>query len=368
MATIDPGFATEIKKYGAKDFQACFSCGTCTAVCNLTGKDASFPRLLIRKGMLGQKKDILASKELWLCYACGECGINCPRQAHPDEYMASVRRYAIAGYDPSGLTKLIFKNNWFSVLITLVLAAILGFFLFTLKPESEVARWIFKYMPFSVIHDMGMVIFIFAGLAMAAGLFRMIYFFMKSNQAGKPAGLFSSLSEVGKEMSLMKRYRTCNDDDIWEKKSWIVKPWFLHWSVMWGFLGLLLATILDFIFKDPATTIWWPSRVLGTIAGLLMMYGTTVLMYYRLKKVTVSYARTALADWMFLIFLWLAGFTGFWLEAVVSFGGDNLANHIVFVIHTIISMELVILFVFSKFAHAVYRPLALFFHIRRTAV
>jgi nitrate reductase gamma subunit len=37
-----------------------------------------------------------------------------------------------------------------------------------------------------------------------------------------------------------------------------------------------------------------------------------------------------------------------------------LINHLVFVVHIIISMQLVILFAFSKFAHAVYRPLALF--------
>jgi hypothetical protein len=26
-----------------------------------------------------------------------------------------------------------------------------------------------------------------------------------------------------------------------------LKPWFVHWMIMMGFLGLLLATILDFI-------------------------------------------------------------------------------------------------------------------------
>jgi hypothetical protein len=72
-----------------------------------------------------------------------------------------------------------------------------------------------------------------------------------------------------------------------------------------------------------------------------------------------------LADWMFLIFLWLAGFTGFWLEIAVFSAGNNLMNHIVFLIHTVISMELVILFAFSKFAHAVYRPLALYFQYYR---
>jgi nitrate reductase gamma subunit len=131
---------------------------------------------------------------------------------------------------------------------------------------------------------------------------------------------------------------------------------------MWGFIGLLVATTLDFIFKDPATTIWWPSRILGTIAGILMVYGSTVALNYRFRKINKTYANTLMADWMFLGFLWLAGITGFWLEIAVAMGADLFINHVVLMIHIVISMELVILFAFSKFAHAFYRPLALFMH------
>ena len=96
MSTIKPDFAEEIKKYGATDFDACYNCGNCTAVCELTDKNANFPRMFIRYGMLGQQEEILKSKELWLCYACGECSLNCPRQAAPGDYMSAMRRYAIA--------------------------------------------------------------------------------------------------------------------------------------------------------------------------------------------------------------------------------------------------------------------------------
>ena len=63
-------------------------------------------------------------------------------------------------------------------------------------------------------------------------------------------------------------------------------PGSVHWSIMWGFIGLLVATILDFILKNPSTDIWWPSRILGTLAGLFLIYGTTLAIYYRLKRVT----------------------------------------------------------------------------------
>lgn len=361
-------FASDIKKYGARDFEACYNCGTCTAICGLTEQKANFPRIFIRHGLLGQQQEILNSKELWLCYACGDCSSNCPRQAAPGEYMAALRRYAIAHYEPTGLTRMMFKSNPLFVVITMFFAVLLGFFLFTLKPENEVARWLFNWIPYNVIHNMGLVIFSITGLVVGWGMISMILHLRKNVQKTdkKKTGVWKVLMAVANELGTFKRYRSCDTEEnsFWMKKAWFVRPWFVHWSVMWGFLGLLLATILDFMFKDPATDIWWPSRILGTGAGILMMYGASIALYYRIRKPTFSYRSATLADWSFLVFLLLAGITGFWLEIAVAFDGDVMVNHLVFLIHTVISMELVLLFAFSKFAHAFYRPLALFFHFR----
>lgn len=369
MSKVKPEFASEIKKYGAKDFQACYNCGNCTAICNLTEKNANFPRIFIRHGLLGQTDEILKSKELWMCYACGDCSINCPRQAAPGDYMAALRRYAIAGYEPTGLTKLIFKNNIFSLFITLLFAVILGFFLLTIKPETEIARWIFNIFPYEIIHTMGIIIFSITGISILVGMLNMIFRLSKNKiiDPKNKRSFFKSVSYVINELATMKRYRDCDadeaEDSYWRGKPALMKPWFVHWSIMWGFLGLLLATILDFMLKDPATDMWLPSRLLGTIAGILMMYGASLAVFYRIKKVTRTYEQTKLADWMLLSFLWIAGFTGFWLEISVFFTWDTVFNQLVFGLHTIISMELVLLFAFSKFAHAVYRPIALFFSV-----
>jgi ferredoxin len=369
MSRIDPGFASELKKYGAKDFSACFNCGNCTAVCNLTDKEVSYPRKFIRSGMLGQKDEILSSREIWLCYACGDCTETCPRQAAPGDYMAALRRYAIASYEPTGLTRMIFKSNPAFIAVTLVVAAFLGMFLFTLKPEYEVSRWIFRFLPYAVIHTMGLFIFGFMGLSIAWGLIVMIRKIMtgspKTDQKGNAV---AGIREVIREVATMNRYKSCDteEDSFWKDKKWYVQPWFVHWSIMWGFIGLLVATSLDFILKDPSTTVWWPTRILGSLAGILMVYGTTFAIRYRFKRITKSYEQTRLADWMFLLFLWIAGVTGFWLEISVAFSADNLVNHFVFLVHTVVSMELVLLFAFSKFAHAFYRPLALYFYFRKS--
>jgi ferredoxin len=370
MAVLDLQLAREIESYGTVDFSACYSCGNCTAICELSEENAFFPRNLIRYGMLGMKDKILSSKELWLCYGCGECSQTCPREAEPGDYVAALRRYAIARYEPTGLTRLMFRRPFAFVAITLAVAAILFVILMTLTPDHEVSRWVFNLLPFDVVHDLGLWIFVFIGLVAVFGLYRMLRAIgrgKQGNSEGKTGGLgriWKATVKTFTELVTMKRYQECDrqDDAYWSPKPWFIKPWFVHWMIMMGFLGLLLATILDFIFKDPATDVWWPSRILGTITGLMMMYGATLAIIYRLVKPTRFYAKSTLADWFFLSFIWLAGFTGFWLETAVFLHADTMTNQVMFIIHTVISMELVLLLFFSKFAHAIYRPMALFLH------
>ncbi|TSA28725.1 MAG: hypothetical protein D4R67_03260 [Bacteroidetes bacterium] len=374
MSELDPTFAAEIVKYGATHFNACYNCGNCTAVCNLSEQHADFPRMFIRYGLIGQRNKIVDSQEIWLCYACGDCSETCPRQAYPGEYMAALRRYTIAHAEKTGLTKLLFTNNPLFIVITLIIALVLGFLLLTIEPEEVISRWLFTYIPYEVIHNLGIAVFILTGITTGLGIFALIKKLsgQRSSNPDKPTTSFSwsktlmAIQKVGMEIAAMKRYQECDkeDDSLWKHRPWLIKPWFVHWSIMWGFIGLVVATVLDFIFKDPATVMWLPSRILGTVTGILLMYGTTLAMIYRIRKITKSYADSKLADWAFLIFLWVAGFTGFWLEIAVMSGEHELINQIVFFIHTVISMELIIFFAYSKFAHAVYRPLALYFYFK----
>ena len=371
MATkVYPELASDLKKYGADDFNACYNCGNCTAVCNLTNENENFPRMMIRYSLLGLKDEILSSRELWMCYHCGECSDTCPRQADPGELMAALRRYAIAHYEPTGLTRLIFKNNPFYIFFTLLLAGILGFFLLTIKPEMDISRWIFSWMPYEVIHELGIIVFAIMGVTAFWGLGKMIvrlgtkpHSDEKKKKTGAWKRFWKAFGGMLAEVATMKRYQQCdeNEDEYFYGKSWLVKPWLVHWTIMWGFIGLLLATILDFLFKDPATTVWWPSRILGTLSGILMVYGSTLAFIYRITKPTKTYEATKLADWIFLLFVWLTGITGFWMEIAVFMNIADTFSDVVFVIHTVLAMELVILFAYSKFAHAFYRPVALYF-------
>ncbi len=137
---------------------------------------------------------------------------------------------------------------------------------------------------------------------------------------------------------------------------------------MWGFLGLFAATLLDYGFalagiKETGTPvpIWYPIRLLGTVAGLLLIYGTTSLIVERYRATGRSVKRSTTADWMLLGLLWVTGVTGFALELALYLPSAPSWGYWVFLVHVAVAMELMLLAPFMKLAHAVYRPVALFF-------
>ncbi|MGZ8563474.1 MAG: hypothetical protein ACXWWU_07630, partial [Candidatus Limnocylindria bacterium] len=146
------------------------------------------------------------------------------------------------------------------------------------------------------------------------------------------------------------------------------RRWLVHAVTIWGFLGLLLATGLDYGLallgiKETGTPvpIWYPVRLLGTVAGIMLVYGTTVMIVDRVRGTNRSVARSAPADWTLLALLWITGVTGFGLELALYLPEPPAWGYWVFLLHVAIAMELVLLAPFMKLAHAVYRPVALFF-------
>ena len=70
---------------------------------------------------------------------------------------------------------------------------------------------------------------------------------------------------------------------------------------------------------------------------------------------------SATADWTLLALLWITGVTGFGLEMALYLPEPPTWGYWVFLFHVAIAMELVLLAPFMKLAHAVYRPVALFY-------
>ena len=58
------------------------------------------------------------------------------------------------------------------------------------------------------------------------------------------ARITAALKNVIAELAAQKRYRDCEEE---AKKPWYRGRWFVHMSIMWGFIGLGVATGLDYL-------------------------------------------------------------------------------------------------------------------------
>jgi nitrate reductase gamma subunit len=85
-------------------------------------------------------------------------------------------------------------------------------------------------------------------------------------------------------------------------------------------------------------------------------------MFKRLMKQEVSTARSTPSDWSFLALLWLSGMTGFALEIALYLPQPQAWSYWMLLAHLVVVMELLFLLPFTKFAHAIYRIVALYFY------
>ncbi len=363
---VDPSLLREIKRHGAFDISRCFHCGNCSAVCPLSDDVGNFPRRLIRLGQIGAKDRLLDSPETWLCYYCGECSDTCPREAEPGEYMAAVRRYAIAAAEPTGLARWMYRSVLGLIITTALLGAVLGALLVGLKGSAEVKHVLFGLVPYGTVHNVGVGVGLVTMLSLLVGAVRVLKRFLKGTGRRPVASYVAAARSTLAEMATMKRHRS--------EAPIAGEPWYrnaatVHLAVLWGFVGLLAATVLDYVFivlLPLGITTFWPARIIGTISGLVMLAGVTAAIVRRCWKTERNVARTDPMDWWLLWVLWILGVTGFWLEIAVTLHASNMINDLVLLVHAALAMELVLLTAFTKLAHVIYRPIALFaYYVRK---
>jgi len=374
---VDPNLMFELKKFGAVGLEKCINCGNCTAICSLSKDDDRFPRRMVRLAQLGMKDELLASKELWLCYNCGDCSETCPQQAEPANLMAAARCYAITNYAPLKIGDLFCKNPLVGGLIAALMVIFFSIFMYAESGSMATDHLkLFGFIPYEFIHTAGLIAMILVGLASLVTIFNMMYRIGRAQNLsvrnffnGSHMNWLRAFWEAVMIQALwQKRYREeCESPE--NRKAWYISKWFIHAATMWGFLGLLFATALNYLLdiigvKATGTFVplWYPTRLIGTLSGLLFMYGVTVLLYKRFKSVDKAHSFSRPSDYIFLSLLWLSGVTGFIIEIALYLPGAPLWGYWIFIFHVAVSITLLLLLPFTKFAHSIYRIVALYIH------
>ena len=367
---VDSSLLYELKKFGAVGAEKCINCGNCTAICSLASNEDLFPRRMIRLAQLGMKDELLGSKELWLCYNCGNCSETCPQQAEPANFMAAARSYALASYSPFKIGNLFCRRPFLGSFVAFLMVLFLGIFMYgERKTMATNTLRLFGFVPYPFIHKVGFAAIILISLISLLAILTMITRILRLNKVslGTRMNWAQAFWDAAVVQSLgQKRYRKeCEASG--NIKAWHLSKWFVHAATMWGFLGLLSATVLDYLLeivgvKATGTFVqpWYPTRLIGTLSGLLFMYGVSILLYRRWRASDKSHSLSRSSDWIFLILLWSSGLTGFIIEAALYLPGAPAWGYWIFIFHIAVSMTLLLLLPFTKFAHAIYRVVALY--------
>jgi hypothetical protein len=293
--------------------------------------------------------------------------------------MATARRYAIASYDRTHLARTMYTRPAVGTAIAVGVAAFFAAFMYsTHGPRATETLALFEFIPDPVIHWTGIAVMALMALAGVVGVLTMVTRIgrhegvtPRSLLVGGPAlgrAWKAAWSSVAVESIGQRRYREdCKDDAPAEP--WYRRRWFIHAMTIWGFLGLFAATRLDYGLsiigvKESGTPIpiWYPSRLIGTVAGVMLIYGVVWFMVNRATGYNRAATKSQASDWLLLVLLLITGLTGFLIEVALYTPAAPAWGYWVFLFHVAVAMELMLLLPFTKFAHAIYRPVALFFY------
>lgn len=351
--TLDPALGREIARFGAGDLTKCMNCGNCTAVCPLSRDSTTFPRRTIRYLQLGAEERVLESLEPWLCYYCGECSDTCPREADPGETMMAARRWLTARYDVTGLSRRLYLSRAWEVLSVVVvgLAVLLAFALFHGPVVTERVE-LNTFAPVRVIEYGDWLMAAALGFFLLLNASRMHHFVMK----GVRAPFSAYVAEFGQLLlhaSTQKRWRECEDR----------RPrWWKHLLLVTGYVTmfLLVVVFLRWFQTDEVRPLLHPTRILGYLATAALLFVAGEAMWSRWKKRERMHRHSHLTDWMFLALLFLTALTGILVHAA-RLSGLPLTTYGLYALHLAIAVPMLIVEVpFGKWAHMLYRPLAVY--------
>lgn len=356
VTAINPSqaFRDELLRRGGGVAARCFQCATCSSVCDLTTSEAVFPRRQMLWAQWGLVDRFLADPSIWLCHQCNDCTARCPRDARPGDAMQVVRSLMIEEMGaPKFMARLVGNaaTTWPILLGLPVLFwaafiyAVNGFATAgtPLAYRDVVPQWMFY------------VTFIPAGLfaVLAAGLGARRAWAAWGEGGNRSGSLISGLAGVGADILAHRRFSTCGAARPRQAG---------HLFLFWGFAGALVTTGLlgvgiDLFGMKTPLPLLHPIKLLGNASAVLLVLGIFLLILNRLSGDSAAGATRAF-DLFFLALVALLIASGVGAELGRLFLPAPVALAI-YVVHLGMILALFLTFPFSKFAHALYRTLAM---------
>jgi nitrate reductase gamma subunit len=121
----------------------------------------------------------------------------------------------------------------------------------------------------------------------------------------------------------------------------------------------VLVVVFLYWFQVEDTSFHWTS-LLGYYATIVLLGATAWIMADRLKKKQQIHKHSDLADWLFVILLFLTTLTGIALH-LARLLDLPMTTYVAYTVHLMIAVPMLVVEVpFGKWSHMLYRPLALY--------
>jgi quinone-modifying oxidoreductase, subunit QmoC len=346
----DVGFIKGVMCSGGEDLKKCYQCATCSVTCALAPDDAPFPRQQMIRTQWGLKDQVLSDPAIWLCHNCGDCSTRCPRGARPGDVMGALRNQAIQRFAaPSFLGRLAATPKALPLLLLLP-AVVFGALALWGPKEVTEPREFANVFPLHVLEPLFFAIVGLVLLAFALGIARFVRALRSAGARGSiVTGFVPSLAEI----MTHKRFKDCGKE---RARFWG------HLLTLWGFSGLALmgtvvgiGTMVGLMHTPLALTNPW--KIFANACALVIFAGGVILLADRLADPEKRRASTYF-DWLFLLVLVSIVGTGIAAE-LLRLAQVVTAMYTIYFVHLVLIFALFLYAPYTKFAHLVYRTLAM---------
>jgi quinone-modifying oxidoreductase subunit QmoC len=353
MHKIDPSFKKEVAKYGAGNWNECFHCGNCTAICSLSEDEHLFPRSTIRNLQLGLKSKIHRNVDPWLCYYCGDCSDTCMRDANPGELMMVLRRYLTSVYDWTGISGRLYKSfkAHLSVVIILFLLVLGAFALF----HGEVITENVMLNEFAPVGFISTIDHLFLGILGIFLLSNIVNMFLKVISADKNVHIpfYLYILKMGEGLIHFFTQRQL-------LKCKKIGYWIGHLYLMLSYIGMFVIIIFFLDSFQINGSEWQKLSIPGYIITAGLLIPSLIFIIGRIRRRIQVFKFSHHSDWIFVI-LFLLALSGILIH-IFRINQMPLATYVTYALHLAFEVPMVVTFVaFSKWSHLAYRPLALYF-------
>jgi len=361
VQTCDPTLLADIRRYGKFDPTGCYQCGSCTVSCDLSQDSVTFPRRSIRLALLGLRQSLVHTLDPWICHDCGDCSVSCPRQAEPRISMITLRRFLSAQYEWTGIgARLLRSEAWYIgslvavALFTFLL--ILAYHLWYVKMGAKD----FVTTPLGLEHMFPIMTYYTLAVILVPVLLLLsrilhVWRLTMSDEERAEIPLFAYVAECWTYLyqsvthSMMRK---CPDRGRWVG----------HWLMAFGVVIMLAIKVfgLKWFQTDNLYPIYNPQRWIGYVAAIFILYGIGDVLLGRLRAKKEIYKETRWQDLGFPALLILTVFTGL-AAHIFRYAGFALTCHFLYAAHIIVATPMLLVEMsFGRWAHMVYRPLALY--------